>query len=289
MTLSIKKHTILLLAVTTLTTYGGNMPANAQEINDDKNTIMTKKKVTAGRDAWNEFAPKFAEMNDDVLFGQIWSREKQLCPRDRSMITISALFAMGIIDNSFRAHLTMGKANGLTKEEVTEMITHLAFYAGWPKAWAALYVAREVFDGDSTTDSSREVIFGKGEENTTYAKYFIGKSYLQPMVAPGVGNNVSIANVTFEPKCRNNWHVHSIEQILLVTDGTGWYQEEGKAARLLTKGDIVEIKPGIKHWHGATAKSWFTHIAIMGNAKDARNEWLEPVDDEQYEKVNEAL
>lgn len=106
---------------------------------------MEKKKVTAGRDYLGDFAPKFAELNDDVLFGQVWAREEQLSPRDRSMITVTALMAMGILDQSLKSHLVKAKENGITKDEIAEVITHMAFYAGWPKAWATFYMAMEVF------------------------------------------------------------------------------------------------------------------------------------------------
>jgi 4-carboxymuconolactone decarboxylase len=111
-----------------------------------ENGKMEKKRVTAGRDQLGAFAPKFAELNDDVLFGAVWSREEQLSPKDRSLITVSALMAMGILDTSFNHHLIRAKENGVTKEEIVEVITHLAFYAGWPKAWAAFRLAKEVFD-----------------------------------------------------------------------------------------------------------------------------------------------
>jgi len=103
------------------------------------------KKQTAGRDNLGDFAPKFAELNDDVLFGQVWAREEQLSPRDRSMITVTALMAMGILDQSLKSHLIKAKENGITKDEIAEVITHLAFYTGWPKAWAIFYMAMEVF------------------------------------------------------------------------------------------------------------------------------------------------
>ena len=106
---------------------------------------MEKNKVTAGRDYLGDFAPKFAELNDDVLFGQVWSREEQLSPRDRSMITVTALMAMGILDQSLKHHLMRAKENGVTKDEIAEVITHVAFYVGWPKAWATFYMAKEVF------------------------------------------------------------------------------------------------------------------------------------------------
>ena len=102
-------------------------------------------KVTAGRDAMSEFAPKFAELNDDVLFGEVWFREEQLSPRDRSLITVSALMASGILDSSLLHHIQRAKANGVTAAEMAEALTQLAFYAGWPKAWAALRMAKEVY------------------------------------------------------------------------------------------------------------------------------------------------
>lgn len=102
-------------------------------------------KVTAGRDAMNDFAPQFAQLNDDVLFGEVWAREQQLSPRDRSLITISALMASGILDSSLLHHIQRGKENGITRQEIAEVLTQLAFYAGWPKAWAALRMAKQVY------------------------------------------------------------------------------------------------------------------------------------------------
>ena len=102
-------------------------------------------KQTAGRDALGEFAPKFAELNDDVLFGQVWSREEQLSLRDRSLVTVTALMAQGLVDSSFQYNLMTAKKTGITKTEIAEVITHAAFYAGWPKAWAAFSMAKEVW------------------------------------------------------------------------------------------------------------------------------------------------
>jgi 4-carboxymuconolactone decarboxylase len=102
-------------------------------------------KQTAGRDALGEFAPKFAQLNDDVLFGEVWSREQQLSLRDRSIVTVVSLMAQGLVDSSFRYHLETARKNGVTKEEMAEILTHAAFYAGWPKAWAAFRMAKEVY------------------------------------------------------------------------------------------------------------------------------------------------
>lgn len=102
-------------------------------------------KVTAGRDQVGDFAPKFAQLNDDVLFGEVWSREEQLCARDRSIITVTALISSGILDSSLQFHIQNAKNHGVTKEEMAELITHTAFYAGWPKAWAAMRIAKEIY------------------------------------------------------------------------------------------------------------------------------------------------
>lgn len=102
-------------------------------------------KVTAGRDQLGDFAPKFAELNDDVLFGEVWSREDKLSARDRSIVTVTALMASGILDSSLKFHIENAKNHGVTKEEMVEIITHAAFYAGWPKAWAAMRMAKEIY------------------------------------------------------------------------------------------------------------------------------------------------
>lgn len=122
------------------------------------------------------------------------------------------------------------------------------------------------------------VIFPSGEKNDAFAKFFVGQSYLKTLVADSA-INVGVGNVTFEPGCRNNWHIHHDGfQILLVTGGEGWYQEEGKAAQFLQAGDVVVTHDGIKHWHGATNDSWFEHIAITAGTP----EWLEAVSDADY-------
>lgn len=102
-------------------------------------------KVTAGKDILGDFAPTFAELNDDVLFGQVWSREEQLSPHDRSMITVTALMSSGVLDSSLQSHIQRAKSNSVTAEEMAEVLTHAAFYAGWPKAWAAFRMAKEVY------------------------------------------------------------------------------------------------------------------------------------------------
>ena len=137
-------------------------------------------------------------------------------------------------------------------------------------------------------DFDRENVFGLGEANDAFAKYFIGQSYLNPLVNPD-DLNVFLANVTFEPGCRNNWHIHKATsgggQILVCTAGFGWYQEEGKKPQSLKPGDVVNIKPGIKHWHGAKKDSWFSHITIEVPGENTSNEWLEEVSDKDYDNL----
>ena len=138
--------------------------------------IMAQKtiKQTAGRDQLGEFAPKFAELNDDVLFGEVWSRTDKLGLRDRSLVTITALISQGITDSSLIYHLQSAKQNGITRTEIAEILTHMGFYAGWPKVWAAFRLAKDVWTEDvAGTDAKsafqREMIFPIGEPNTAYA------------------------------------------------------------------------------------------------------------------------
>lgn len=159
-------------------------------------------KQTAGRERLGELAPKFAELNDDILFGEVWSREDKMSLRDRSMITISALTAQGLYPQ-LKSHFILGKKHG-----------------------------------DEETKEEHGGVFGQGELNVNYAQYFVGNSYLKPLTNRQE-TNVFLTNVTFEPKCRNNWHIHHATsgggQLLICVDGEEWYQEEGKEA--------VSLKP----------------------------------------------
>ena len=138
------------------------------------------------------------------------------------------------------------------------------------------------------TDFNAANKFGKGNANTAFAQYFIGNSFLNPLTEPQKAN-LFLANVTFEPGCRNNWHIHHASkgggQILICTAGEGWYQEEGKPAVEILPGTVVHIPAGVKHWHGAASDSWFAHLAFEVSGENTSNEWLEPVTDEQYDKL----
>ena len=234
-------------------------------------------KQDAGTKQLGDIAPKFAQLNDEVLFGEVWSREDKLSLRDRSLITVAALLTKGIVDHSIQYHLENAKNHGVSKTEMVEVITQLAFYAGWPNAWAVFPMVKKVYQDEK--EILGDSLFGRGEPNVAFANYFTGKSYLKTLNT----KNIGIYNVTFEPKCRNNWHIHhKVGQILLCTDGEGWYQEEGKQAIKLTPGSVVYIPAEVKHWHGASKDAWFTHLAIEIPADYATNEWCEPVDDVTY-------
>lgn len=283
---------------------------------------------TAGRDALGGFAPEFAHFNDDVLFGENWNN-RAISHKTRCIITVVALMSSGITDSSLRYHLENAKAAGVTREEIAAVVTHTAFYAGWPKGWAVFNMAKDVWndeEGEAETvratdteagapvaagapvetrasagsgtparapieaSSARaahaaSMVFPIGEPNDAFAQYFTGRSYLAPVSAEQVG----VFNVTFEPGCRNNWHVHRASagggQVLVCVAGRGWYQEWGKPAVELTPGSCVNIPAGVKHWHGAARDSWFSHLAFEVPGEGCENEWLESVTDEQYETL----
>lgn len=239
------------------------------------------KKQTAGRDRLGKIAPKFAELNDDVLFGEVWSREDKLSPRDRSMVTIAALFSAGLYPQ-LKSHLAIGKEHGVTKTEVVEIVTQLAFYCGWPKAWSTFPLIEEVYGEDEGEGAKNLSVFPVGEKNDAFAKYFIGQSYLAPVST----SQVPVYNVTFEPACRNNWHIHHAKngggQMLICVAGRGWYQEYGKELRELHPGDVVNIPAEVKHWHGAAKDTWFQHLAVEVPGEETGTEWCEPVGDEEY-------
>ena len=205
-----------------------------------------------------EFAPAIDEYLKAHLFGDIFARDN-VDWQTREVATIAMLAVREGVESQLNSHINVGKNNGLTDEQVAEILNI------------------------ATKAKADNVIFGFGEKNTAFAKYFTGKSYLKPITTT---NGVPMFNVTFEPKCRNNWHIHHKGgQILLVTQGRGWYQAWGEEPRELHPGDVVNIPAETKHWHGAAKDSWFTHIAVEVPSDGAKTEWLEPVTDEEYNKL----
>ena len=210
-----------------------------------------------------DFHPQLDEYLKTHLFGDIFARDT-LDWRTREIVTIAALAARPETEPQMKAHIAIGKVNGVTDAQAAEIVRRVQLPrnpADLPRDWSPIPV---------------------GEPNTAYAKYFIGNSYLHKLTL----DQVPAFGVTFEPGCRNNWHIHHAKtgggQILIVTAGVGFYQEWGKPARRLTKGDTVNIPANVKHWHGAAPDSWFQHIALEVPGTEQSNEWCESVDDKAY-------
>lgn len=201
-----------------------------------------------------EFAPAIDEYLKAHLFGDIFGRDN-IDWRTRELATVAALAAMEGVESQLASHIAIAKHNGVTEAQI---------------AWILENVKSRTLSA-----------FPRGEENTAYAKYFVGKSYLAPLTKEK-RLNVPVSNVTFEPGCRNNWHRHTGGQLLIAVGGVGFYQERGKEARKLLPGDVVEIPPDVDHWHGAAPESWFAHLAIECNPGTNKNTWLEPVSDAEY-------
>ena len=251
---------------------------------------MTEKIVqTAGKQQLGDFAPMFARLNDDVLFGEVWN-EDTLDIKTKCVITVVSLMASGVTDSSLVYHLENAKAHGVTKDQIAAIITHATMYVGWPKGWAVFRLAKEVWNEPTAQRTEKDkyqntIFFPIGEPNDGFAKYFTGQSYLAPISTQGI----PVFNVTFEPGCRNNWHIHHAKsgggQMLICVGGRGWYQQWGEEAKALRPGDVVSIAAGVKHWHGAAADSWFSHLALEIPGEEGSSQWLEPVSREQYAKL----
>ena len=246
-----------------------------------------KEKITqtAGRQQLGDFSPMFAHLNDDVLFGEVWN-EEATDTKTKCIITVVTLMASGITDSSLLYHLQNAKAHGVSKAEIAAIITHAAMYCGWPKGWAVFRLAKEVWNeetpGLTEKDKYQNTIFFPIGEPNPYGKYFVGQSYLAPLST----GQVPVFNVTFEPACRNNWHIHHADkgggQMLICVGGRGRYQEWGKPAEELLPGTVINIPPNVKHWHGAAQNSWFSHLALEVPGENCSTEWCEPVSDEDY-------
>lgn len=238
-------------------------------------------KQTAGRDNLGELAPTFAALNDDVLFGQVWSREGQMPARQRSLITCASLMSQGLFPQ-LEAHLRIAKANGVAKQELVETFTQLAFYAGWPKAWSAFGLLKDIY-ADVPEDTPDAGLFPLG--SPADGPNFTGHAWLHMLTGPD--NPLSAGNVTFAAGCYNRWHTHPAGQLLLVTAGHGWEQQQGKPARELHAGDVVECPAGVQHWHGAAQDSTLTHVAVTPvPAGQAAVEWLEFPSHSDYEQLD---
>lgn len=235
-------------------------------------------------------APALARYTNDVLFSNLW-RRPDLTPRDRSLVTITALIAAGQVDQlSF--HLDRGMNNGLTRTEVSETITHLAFYAGWPRAVSAVPVAKKVFEAragnsEANKGSTTLEILRQGSQPTAKGspENFIGSVSVDQRFQRNEPARVGGATVTFQPGARTAWHTHPLGQTLIVTSGTGWVQREGGPVEEIRVGDVIFIPPGVRHWHGATATTAMSHVAIAEALDGKVVDWMEQVPGEQYQRT----
>ena len=222
----------------------------------------------------------------DYFFGDIYSRGA-LDLRTRELLGYCVLTTLEA-ESQLHSHYHGNINAGNSPEILTAAVIQCLPYIGFPAAIKALRIIKEeTADADGKAAFQREMIFPIGEPNTAYAKYFIGNSYLAPISK----EQIPFSNVTFEPGCRNNWHIHHATkgggQMLVCVAGKGWYQEWGKPAVQMLPGDVIHIPANVKHWHGAAADSWFAHLAFEVPGENTSNEWLEPVTDEEYNRLEE--
>lgn len=233
---------------------------------------QVQRRLVGGKTYEYAFCPQVDYYLKSHLFGDIFAGDG-LSEADREIVTVAALSGMKGVDAQLASHKRGAVELGNTPEQVVELCRHLGR------------------KGLSQTDHAADACAGawpKGEPNRAYARYFTGNSHLaavRPKNLSAEQQTVqSYNNVTFEPSCRNNWHIHhGMHQILVCVAGKGWYQEWGKEVIPLGEGDIIDIPEGVKHWHGAQADSWFQHLAThVGTSGEERTEWLEEVSDEHY-------
>lgn len=246
------------------------MGEDASPLSDDYDALKEGTRVQTQLTG-KPFNYKFASATDYYLkahlFGDIFARDN-MTYADRELVTVSALSGLQGVEPQLKAHIAGARNMGVTEEQLQGIVVALA--------------ANGLLDEAGRLAGLLETEWPQGKPNDAYAQYFVGQSFLQPYYG-------GVANVTFEPRCRNNWHVHhGAVQVLICVSGKGWYQEWGKLAVPLTSGTVMAIPEGVKHWHGAAADSWMQHLAIHTQEQPgATNEWLEPVNDSQYQIVNE--
>ena len=273
------------------------------KVDENRGTVTAQSRLEAGADAQGTlFGETFRDMakngKDGMpivnyflasdCFGDYYTR-KGLDLNTRELFTMAILVNLGT-EPQLKAHIG-ANLKIRTAEYVEQAIYNCLPYCGYPRTLNALRLFKEAVAETKVAADAKTVpgkdwsVFSVGKPNDAYAKYFVGKSYLDMISTEQVG----VGNVTFEPACRNNWHIHHAKkgggQILIATAGRGYYQEWGKPAVELKPGDVVNIPAGVKHWHGAAPDSWFQHLAIEVPGEGTSNEWLEPVSDEEYARL----
>lgn len=244
------------------------MGEDASPLSDDYDALKEGTRVQTqlvGKAFEYEFASATDYYLKAHLFGDIFARNN-LTYADRELVTVSALSGLEGVEPQLKAHIAGARNMGVTEEQLQGIVVALA--------------ANGLLAEAGRLAGLLETEWPQGKSNDAYAQYFVGQSFLQPYFG-------GVANVTFEPRCRNNWHVHhGAVQVLICVSGKGWYQEWGKPAVALTPGTVITIPEGVKHWHGAAADSWMQHLAIHTQEQPgATNEWLEPVSDTQYNNL----
>ena len=273
------------------------------KVDENRGTVTAQSRLEAGADAQGTlFGETFRDMakngKDGMpiinyflasnCFGDYYTR-KGLDLNTRELLTMAILVNLGT-EPQLKAHIG-SNLKIRTADYVEQAIYNCWPYCGYPRTLNALRLLKEAVAEAKTATVAKNMpdkdwsVFPVGKPNDAYAKYFVGKSYLDMISKEQVG----VGNVTFEPACRNNWHIHHAKkgggQILIATAGRGYYQEWGKPAVELKPGDVVNIPAGVKHWHGAAPDSWFQHLAIEVPGEGTSNEWLEPVSDEEYARL----
>lgn len=263
------------------------MGADASPLPEDydalKQGTSVQTRLTGGTPFNYEFAPQTDYYLKAHLFGDIFARNT-LTEAEREIVTVSAISALEGCEPQLIAHVRGARNMGVTDDELHAIPAVLASTVGQLESWRASKAIAAVY-GEKMEDAGRpnNGIWPRGDFNADYAQYFIGNSYLAPMDAEGAGP----VNVTFEPGCRNNWHIHhKAVQVLICVDGRGWYQEWGKTPVELKPGVVIAIPEGVKHWHGAARDSWFQHLTYMTKVQPGSStDWLEPVSDTVYGKL----
>lgn len=234
-------------------------------------------------------APNFARLTNDVLFADLW-RRPDLTPRDRSLVTVAALTMAG--DNAqLPFHIRRALDNGVTPDQLSEAMTHLAFYAGWPKAMTGVKLvgaAVQQPDANASRRSAVVALRGGGPLRDGPTTNFTGKVQVSAPFTAAAPSRLGGATVTFQPGARTNWHSHPLGQTLVVTQGVGWTQVEGGPVIEMRPGDVVIAPPGVRHWHGASRSSAMSHVAIAEAVDGKVVDWFEPVPDQVYRQGSKA-
>jgi 4-carboxymuconolactone decarboxylase len=228
-------------------------------------------------------APNLARFTNDVLFADLW-RRPDLTPRDRSLVTVAALTMAGD-DAQLPFHIRRALDNGVTVDQLSEVMTHLAFYAGWPKAMTGAELVRTAVQKPEATDARASTVVarrGGGPLREGPVTNFTGKVQVSAPFMAATPSRLGGATVTFQPGARTNWHSHPLGQTLIVTEGVGWTQMEGGPVVEMRPGDVVIAPPGVRHWHGASLSSAMSHVAVAEAVDGKVVDWFEPVPDQVY-------